>query len=191
MEADWSAEIGAGLPEIVLPWAGLIDLGGLGAAEIRSQVPEAADTPGLALALAQLNAAASPVRTSKCDVWTLGADEIDVYEFDTTVEEAQHGRAAYMDIVPQDLAVFASFTLTEEWARAFARALAVVPVSSARAEVVVRGARIEDTSGFALTLYAFGCGRDKEAAERAWSAALDAAATATMATVPEAADAGE
>ncbi len=191
MEADWSVEIGAGSPTIALPWTGFRDLSALTAEQVAASIPEAAGEPALATALARMNAWSSRVRTSKCDVWQLGAEELDIYEFDTTKEEAQAGRASYLDVLPRDPAVFGSFVLVETWARSFARALALVPLGSARAEVVVRAACVEDRRGYALTLYAFGCGRDRAAATTAWASALTQAAAATMRTLPEAGETGE
>ena len=184
MEADWSAEVGAGLPTIAVPWPGFIDLTGLSTDQVAQRVSEAAGLPAFSETLALLNAAGSPVTTAKCDVWPLGADEIDIYEFDTTRADALLGHGSYIDVLPHALTVFLSFELTETWARNIARTLAVVSIAQARAEVVVRAARLHSLSGYALTLYAFGCGGDHPAAVNAWAAALAAAAAATMATIP-------
>ena len=117
-------------------------------------------------------------------MWALDPAEIDPFEFDAEPGEAVRGRACYVDILPRHPAVFTSFLLTETWARAFARTLAPVPIHNARAEVVVRAATSEAGQGYALTLYAFGCGGDEATAAASWEHALAAAATATIASIP-------
>jgi hypothetical protein len=184
MEADWSVELGAGLPTIDVPWSGFADLSRLSRDEIASRVSEAAECPPLSAALARLNAAGSPVLSSKCDTWSLDPSEIDRYEFDADPGSSACGEGCYIDILARDAQVFASFTLHELWVRAFARALSAVPLRQARAEMVLRAASLHGQAGFAVTLYVFGCGADPAAARCAWAAALEAAAAATISTIP-------
>ena len=62
-------------------WPGFVDL--RQSPERAWQLPEAAQLPALAEVLAELNEAASPVWTSKCDVWPhLEPDEFDPDELD-------------------------------------------------------------------------------------------------------------
>ena len=184
MEADWSAEVGDRLPAIVLPWSGFCDLSGLEPFAIAERVVEARALPALGEALARLNSAGARVRTAKCDVWQPAGDEIDVYEFESTVEESQAGRASYVDVLARDPMVFSSFDLTEVWVRALVRLLAEQPLPHARVEAVIRAAWAWDAAGYGLTLYAFGCGRDQNGATGAWGQALALASAATIATVP-------
>ncbi len=184
MEADWSVELGAGLPTIDVPWSGFADLSLLAPEEIASRVSEAAASAPLAEALARLNAAGSPVLTSKCDIWHLDPAEIDRHDFDAAPDRAACGEASYVDILARDPQVFGSFTLHELWVRNLARALSPLSVTQARAEVVVRAARLDRRAGFAITLYAFGCGADATDARRSWIGALEAATAATIDTLP-------
>src|SRR5262249_44571321 len=80
MEADWAVEIGADLPAIIVPWEGSIDL--RKELWLAHQLTEAVASPILAQSLIKLNHHASPVFSSKCDLWSLSADEIDPLEFD-------------------------------------------------------------------------------------------------------------
>ena len=80
MEADWSVEIGADLPRIVVPWddvdAGATDLRFVdlrkdpGAA---ARLAEVQGFPALERALVALNAAGFAGMTSKCDVFSIDA----------------------------------------------------------------------------------------------------------------------
>ena len=67
MEADWEIEIGGGAPIIEAHWSGLVDL--RVNPERARLLPEAQQLPALCHALVRLNAPASPVWTSKCDVF--------------------------------------------------------------------------------------------------------------------------
>jgi hypothetical protein len=184
MEADWSVEIGAGLATIDVPWSGFVDISGVAGVQIGARVSEAAALPALAAALGRLNAAASPVFTSKCDTWPLDPLEIDRYEFDAEPGSSACGEACYIDVLARDAQVFASFTLHEVWVRAFASALSLVPLRPARAEMVLRAATLDGHPGFAVTLYAFGCGAEPGAARLNSIAALEAAVAATISTIP-------
>jgi hypothetical protein len=188
MEADWSVEIGADLPRIVVPWAdeGLcfVDLAGSAdpaqlIAQTTAQLAEQWSHAALAKALLALNAPNSTVFTSKCDAWPLQADEIDPLEFDAN-SPASTGSACYIDIIFRDSAAFGSFEWHETWLRRTTQHLRTLPLRSARIELVLRQAEVEAAEGFAITLYAMGCGADSNAANTAWSAAVGLARQASL-----------
>ena len=179
MEADWAAEIGAGLPVIEADWAGFVDLraepGRIAA------IGEATMEPALREALAALNDAGSPVFTSKCEVWELAAEEIDADEFGCGRGEAcGAGRASWIDVIARDTAVFGSFEAHEAWVRRVVEWLRGEEASQGRVDLVVRAAVAEAREGLGITLYAAGCGPDTPAARAAWERVLRAVVAATM-----------
>ncbi len=179
MEADWSVEIGAGLPVIDADWPGFVDLRS-GPGSIDS-VSEAVAEPALRDALVMLNDAASPVFTSKCDVWALGTDEIDPDEFGCESQGAcAAGWASWIDLIARDPQRFASFVTHEAWVRQTVAHLQAEALSCGRVDLVVRAATTSGREGFGITLYAAGCGVDTQAARAAWERVLRAAVTATM-----------
>jgi hypothetical protein len=181
MEADWAAELGSDLPSIDIPWEGFVDLrhapSGIRAVE------EASKHPALREALLTLNSKASPVFTSKCDVWTLASSEIDPDEFDAPAENPHDGVASYIDLLQIDPGKFASFEFHELWARGLTRHLQGLTLTNGRVEFVIRAASIDLHSGYGLTLYAAGCGADTSSAYAAWQAVLRATVIATMDSV--------
>ena len=187
MEADWSVEIGKDLPVIVAPWEGFVDLRHDAAAVNR--IAEADGNPALIDALTKLNASGSPVFTSKCDFWTLTADEIDPFEFDATSEEAQGGIACYLDMLARDPLLYASFPLHESWVRSVTFALRECCQPQVRVEFVVRPAVTENTGeGYGITLYVWACAAREVSIKERFRAALQ---TATDITMKKAAPAGE
>jgi hypothetical protein len=180
MEADWSAEIGPGLPEICVPWEGFVDLR-LAPEELQT-IPEAARSPGLAKALASLNGEGSPVFTAKCDLWSLGHAEIDPDEFDAVPEDARCGVASYIDLLPRDYQNLSSFTVRESWAKELVAYLRKKNMKNGRVDLVIRTAVVSGHEAFGITLYAAGCGPDTVNAQANWEAVLTAAVLATIET---------
>lgn len=178
MEADWSVEIGAGLPVIEVDWAEFVDL----RAEPGrvSEIREAAAEPALREALALLNGPGSAVFTSKCAVWELAAAEIDPLEFDCQAEEARAGLASWIDVLARDAKAAASFEKHQMWVRLIVERLRTETVGAGRVDLVVRAAVTKERDAFGITLYAVGCGVDVQAAHAAWDRVLGAAVTATM-----------
>lgn len=184
MEADWSVEIGEGLPEIVVPWSaeGLawIDLRTANS-DYAAAVQDASLTaaqPALAAALERLHAADSAWFTSKCDAWSIDTEDegLDPYEFDAaelaSSEDPLHGCASYLDLIARDPAFFCSFAAHEVLLRSLAQALHALPHPCARVDLVLRTAHVHNADGFAITLYVAGCGLDTEQALQAWQRAL-------------------
>jgi hypothetical protein len=178
VEADWAAEIGPGLDWIDADWPGFVDLR-LHPEAIHT-IPEAAANLSLREVLASLNAADSPVFTSKCDVWALTAEDIDPLEFDCSPDEAKTGTACWVDVIAVDRELFESFKRHEGWVRRVAERLRALPGSCGRADLVVRAAVCGGREGFGVTVYAAGCGADTPAAQLVLGQGLRAAATVTM-----------
>src|SRR5271155_5837199 len=100
MQADWEFELGSGAPVIEARWSGFVDL----RLDPRRAflLPEAAQLPALAQALLRLNAAASPVWTSKCDFFpSLAPGEFDADELDAPPSSSVHAVACYIDLLPR------------------------------------------------------------------------------------------
>jgi hypothetical protein len=186
VEADWSVEIGADLPIVAVPWEGFVDL--RREPLLAQSLAETTTAPALAQMLVKLNAAAAPVFTSKCDLWTLAADDIDPLEFEASREDAQVGTACYIDVIARDPTIFASFTLHEAWVRAATAELREMVLSQARVELVVREALVDDLEGFAVTLYTAACSSKEAGVQSTFRDALEAAAAIT---IKRAAAAGE
>jgi len=155
LEADWEVEIGGSAPVIEPHWPGFIDLR-KEPARI-GEIAEACAFPPLADLLLALNSAASPIWTSKCDVWAPEPGAL----------------ACYVDLLPFRGGVFAVW----ERAEAFCRVLVkrITPHSLIAAEtqsgrhpirivsdgagsattitLVVRRAVNKDSEGFGVTAY--------------------------------------
>ncbi len=192
MEADWSVEIGPGLPEITVPWSaeGLtwVDLSKVGPKldSALQSIPAAAAEPALAHALRRLNATDSRWFTSKCDLWTSPPDDtepLDPCEFDATdlAPAPLHLCASYLDILPRDESLFASFRAQETFLRTLVALLRSHPQPHGRIDFILRAARIDSSSGFAFTAYASGCGATPETAHQVWQQVLARLTTALRA----------
>lgn len=188
MEADWSVEIGSGLPCINASWEGFVDLQ---TSPQRIDTMDEAQHSSLRSALLMLNAKNSPVFTTKCDTWTLDRSEIDSDEFDADPEDAHAGFASYIDILEHDAAHFASFAFHEQRVRDLTSRLRPFALRRGRVDLVVRVADWKAQSGYGFTLYAASCGADETDAYAAWQVVLAAAVAATIAAAPHPPHAGE
>jgi hypothetical protein len=182
MEADWEFEVGGNAPVIDACWAGLIDL--RRSPERAWQLPETAQFPALAEALAKLNAAASPVWTSKCDVWPhLNAGEFDPDEMDAPPGCATDAMSCYIDLLPrvdQQWAVPA--TVAAECKRVCGL-LCAVPQRCCRVDLVIRRAYVTaERMDLGVTAYITSCGESSAKAERTLQTALERFADALCAT---------
>ncbi len=180
MEADWAAEISPDLPCITVPWDGFIDLRDNPSAVFF--IEEAAAHSALRDALLSFNSSASAFFTAKCDLWQLSQSEIDPDEFGSSIEDADHGIASYIDLLCHDLAVFSSYKFHERWARKLTSLLRSLDVNHGRVELVLRPSVVDQHTGFGLTLYAAGCGATPADAYTAWQTVLAAAVAATIST---------
>lgn len=183
MEADWCVEVGRDLPIIEGYWPGFVDL--RRSWDAIEKVQEARQHPALRDALSALNSERSPLFTTKCDAWPLAAEEIDPDEFAASSQTTGAGFASYIDVLERDATRFASFEFHERRARAIAAILRKVHLAQGRADIAVRRAYLQETSGFGVTLYAAGCGVDRAVAYGEWTAALAATVAATIAAAAE------
>ncbi len=174
MEADWSVELAADDPVMVIPWEPegesfpFIDL-----RENRQgldEIPEARREPALRSALLVLNDAGSQLWTAKCDSWAGG--EVDPSEMDATPDDSRFSAGCYIDILLRDADANASFVLQEEWIRGLAKALRGVEMRCVRAEFLLRRAEVRGLAGFGMTCFVQGCGATAELAASRWKKAL-------------------
>lgn len=189
MEADWSVEVGPGLPCIEASWEGFVDL--RSSPEKIDSIEEARRHSAIREALSLLNDVDSPVFTAKCDTWTLAQKEIDPDEFAATHDTARTGFASYIDLVGRDPTRFASFEFHERRARELTTRLRAHRLRPGRVDLVVRAANLKEQDGYGITLYAAGCGANEEDACAAWQAVLGAAVAATIAGAAHPPYAGE
>jgi hypothetical protein len=169
MEADWEVEIGGEAPVIEAHWTGFIDL--RQAPERARQLPEAAQLAALADPLVRLNAPASPVWTSKCDVWH--PDTFDPDELDAPPGERSCAIACYLDLLPR-----------EPWSappdaiaacKSLCARLRGVVLRHCRADLIVRRAFLAPSvPGLGVTVYFTACGSTSADAKEALAAALAA-----------------
>jgi hypothetical protein len=190
MEADWSVELAADDPVIMVPWAAsgvskcrFVDLR-LGS-HLVDQIEEARTRPALRSALLLLNNVSSPLWTAKCDAWTCSADQgdepFDPYEMDAEPGETAFGSGSYIDLLPRDArACFDAREQWERWIRAVTERLRGTPARAARVELVLRHAEVEGVQGFGVTWFVEGCGPTAPGAGQRWGEALDLALAVVM-----------
>jgi hypothetical protein len=186
MEADWSVELTADDPGIIVPWAAtsddprkreFVDLR-LGA-HLIDEIEEARPVPELRAALLLLNSARSPLWTVKCDTWESDTP-MDPYEMDAAPADAILSAGSYIDLLARDSGLQVSFDLQERWIRAVADTLRAVPARAARVELVLRRAQVNHVSGYGVSWFVEGCGATTQRARRAWSEALGLALPVIM-----------
>jgi hypothetical protein len=186
MEADWSVELAADDPVIIVPWVAssddarrceFVDLR-LGA-HLIDEIEEATPAPELRAALLLLNSARSPLWTVKCDTWESDTP-MDPYEMDAAPADAILSAGSYIDLLARDSGLQASFDLQERWIRAVADTLRAVPARAARVELVLRRAQVNHVSGYGVSWFVEGCGATTQRARRAWSEALGLALPVIM-----------
>jgi hypothetical protein len=158
MEADWEFEVGGDALVIDARWPGFIDL--RLAPERAWDLFEAGQFPGLAEALAKLNAGTSPVWTSKCDFWPhLEPGEFDSDELDAPPGCAAHAMGCYIDLLPRGARQWALPARAEAWCRCACDLIHAVPLRCCRADLVIRPAWIEpEFMGLGITAYLASCG---------------------------------
>lgn len=183
MEADWEFEVGPDAPVIDAAWTGFVDL--VSEPQRAWELTESAQLPGLAEALARLNSSASPVWTSKCDVWpSLAASEFDADELDAPPGHAVCAMGCYIDLLPRGKQQWSQPAMAAATCKEGCERLGAFPLRSSRADLVIRRAILSpDPSGqeafyFGATVYLTACGESFEEAEWTLRAALAALAGA-------------
>jgi hypothetical protein len=141
MEADWEIEVSGGAPVIEAQWPGFVDL--CRNPERAWHLPEAAQLPALAEALAKLNAVASPVWTSKCDFWpAVEPDEFDPDELDAPPGCSAHAMGCYIDLLPRSDRQWAMPAKAAAGCKHVCSLLRAVPLRCCRLDLVIRRAFI-------------------------------------------------
>jgi hypothetical protein len=155
MQADWEVEIGGDAPVIDACWPGLVDLQRF--PNRVAEVKEIQMLPALAGALLQLNAAASPVWTSKCDVWPVNG--LDRFELDAPTESATHGAACYIDLLPVSDQQWSLPAKAVAFCKQLCGRLQDFPLICCRADLVVRRAVTPpEADDLGVTAYLSACG---------------------------------
>jgi hypothetical protein len=161
MEADWEFEICGDAPAIEPHWTGFVDL--RAAPNRAGDLPEARQLPGLADALARLNAANSPVWTCKTDVFT--PDQIDPDELDAAGANAAHAIACYVDLLARGERQWDPIKV-EMACRELCARLREIPLRRCRVDMVVRRAHIRPgANDLGVTAYLTACGETESDAK--------------------------
>jgi len=182
MEADWEIEIGGDAPIIEAHWSGLVDL--RVNPERARLLPEAQQLPALSHALVRLNAPASPVWTSKCDVFVpdhTDPDELDALDAPRTT--AIRTLACYIDILPRSEDEWSSIKVVETACRIICDRLHSLTARSCRADLVIRRALLAgEVASLGVTAYITAVGPNDSSAAKTLSAALAGFADAAAAS---------
>jgi len=186
MEADWSVELMAEDPVIIVPWAAtsdapskckFVDLRSGG--QLIDEIVEAGRVPELRATLVALNGAASPLWTVKCDTWESDS-QMDSYEMDAAPADAKFSFGSYIDLLARDRTLQASFDRQEQWVRVVTGMLRAVPARAARVELVLRPAQVNHEAGYGVSWFVEGCGSTAQRAQKSWSDALGLALPVIM-----------
>lgn len=191
MEADWSVELAATDPLIIVPWAAsgddeaqcrFVDLRQY--PQLVMDIEEAQGSVALRTALLLLNGSTSHLWTAKCDAWSSSPeqddDPFDPYEMDAEPGETAFGAGSYIDLLPRDPEISQRFDGQERWLRAVTERLRGIRASAARVELVLRRAVVDGVPGYGVTWFVEGCGASAERADQAWCGAFDLALAAIM-----------
>ena len=155
MEADWEIEIGGDAPVIDADWPEFVDLRRSPARV--SEIAEARLQPGLAEALVRMNAAASPVRTCKTDVFV--PERVDPDELDAPHETANHAVACYIDLLMRSDQVWNTPPEAERACKQLCTRLHAIPLRRCRVDLVIRRAIVADANDLGVTVYLTACGQ--------------------------------
>lgn len=172
MEADWEIEIGGNAPVIEAHWPGFVDL--RDDPQRAHQLPEAAGLPALAESLIRLNAPASPVWTSKCDLWPLlEPDAVDPLEMDAVPGQSALALCCYIDLLPRDCLRWATSALALPVCRRICSELHAYPLRCCRLDLILRLAFLApEQMGLGMTAYLTACGPSEAEVASTLSAAL-------------------
>ena len=184
MEADWEVELGGESPVIEARGPGFVDL--RLHPEHASRLPEAAALPALAQALEVLNSAASPIWTSKCDLWPVlgsGSPDSDPADFDPDELDASPGCAAhamggYIDLLHRNERKWDSHAAAAADCKHLCSLLHAIPLRCCRVDLVVRQAILSSASAatalmsLGITAYFTACGPSHAEATGTFQSAL-------------------
>lgn len=187
MEADWELDVGGDAPVIEAVWEGFVDLED--SPERARDLPETAQLPGLAEASIKLNAIASPVWTSKCDVWPRLEDgDFDPDELDAPPGRSAHAMGCYIDLLPRGDRQWTQPEMAADECKRVCSLLRAVPLRCCRADLVVRRAFVtpgpaeQELARLGATAYLTSCGESSGDSARTLRAALAAFADAFVST---------
>jgi hypothetical protein len=182
MEADWEFEIGEDAPVIEARWTGFVDL--RLRPELAASLSEAAAYPALIQALVRLNAAHSPVFTSKCDFFpSLAPAEFDAGELDAAPTDAAQAMACYIDLLPSGGLGWRHPDLAAGECKRICVSLHSIPLRRCRADLIIRrvfsahAIATPDRIDLGITAYLTACGPTRDAAASALEASLAAFAS--------------
>lgn len=170
MEADWEVEIGGDAPMIDAAWPGRIDLQRF--PNRIAEIAEIRQIPALGEVLLRLNHPhASPVWTSKCDVWSV--DVFDPDELDAPRELEQKAVACYIDLLPRSDQQWTFHAKAVADSKALCYRMHPVPLRSCRVDLIIRRAIIAtELNDLGITAYVTACGPTFEDANGKLASAL-------------------
>ena len=187
MDADWSVEIGEGLPWIDVPWDGWVDLRNCAAAAATLRgLAEVQAYPELCEVLLDIHANHKAVLSSKCDVFPIDAGASLPAMMEQTCEGSDQepvrsGLGSYIDLAFAVDETLSNFAWCESLVRRVAtELLAPIPMPRTSVELVIRQGSFFGSAGYGLTLYAMGFGRDPDSARLAWAQVMSISAYLTM-----------
>lgn len=180
MEADWEIELGGDAPVIDACWPGFVDLRQF--PNRIAELPELSQLPALAATLLRLNdMRASPVWTSKCDVWPVA--DFDPLELDAPPEAARCAVACYIDLLPRSYQQWPIAKLAIAACETLCARLHSIPLSSCRVDLIIRRAFIKaDLQDLGITAYLTACGLDERTVSVHLAAALAVFADSVLPT---------
>ena len=166
--------MGGDAPVIEAHGTGFVDL--QSHPELAEHLLEAVQFPALGEALARLNAADSPVWTSKCDYWPhLKANEFDPDELDAPPGCTAHAMGCFIDLLPKSDQQWTQPAMAEKSCKRVCGLLHAVPLGCCRADLVIRRAIItSEVMDLGITAYLTACGETPAAAAKTLEATLAA-----------------
>jgi hypothetical protein len=172
MEADWEFEVGGGAPVIEAWWPGVVDLRRSPSSVVA--IREIMELPTLRDVLVRLNAASSPVWTSKCGVWTSAdAEHFDADEFDAPPGGTAHTHGCYVDLLPRGEEQWPSTEVIAAVCKTWIAGFRGMPLRSCRADLIIRRAFTPpERMHLAVTAYLTGSGSTAGKAMAGLEAAL-------------------
>jgi hypothetical protein len=178
MEADWEFEIGGDAPVIEACWPGFVDL--RRTPEQGRHLPEVAQLPALSDALVKLNTVASPVWTSKCDVWpVVDSADFDPDELDAPPESSACAAGCYIDLLPRSDQQWPTPDAAAAACKRICGLLHAVHRRCCRVDLIIRRAFMTpDVKDLGITAYMTACGASRADAARALQDTLGAFADA-------------